>query len=179
MANPEVIKSDDPQLDSPAWYEFLEMASTKSFRYEGIAGSFTARKRDDGAWNAYRKLFGKLRQEYLGLSRALNQKRLEEVGAKLALPDADYWNNKAKAKQERGYTEKSITFRSATGYTDERITELEAQLQKINQRAEEQDKRIEDAIALLKDALPLPANKGGAIKEKIKQALVLLKRNSV
>ena len=29
-------------------------------------------------------------------------------------------------------------------------------------------------IALLKDALPLPANKGGAIKEKIKQALAIL-----
>ncbi|NEU75248.1 hypothetical protein PI95_022475 [Hassallia byssoidea VB512170] len=30
------------------------------------------------------------------------------------------------------------------------------------------------AIALLKYALPLPANKGGAIKEKIKQALAPL-----
>ena len=55
-----------------------------------------------------------------------------------------------------------------------KISELEAQLQEVNQRAADQDKKIIAAIALLKDALPLPANKGGAIKEKIKQALTIL-----
>jgi hypothetical protein len=54
------------------------------------------------------------------------------------------------------------------------ISELEAQLKKANSIAVGQDKKIESAIALLKDALPLPANKGGAIKEKIREALTIL-----
>jgi len=171
---PEVIKGDDAEIGSPNWFKFLEMSSTKSFRYEGIAGSFTANKRKDGAWNAYRKLFGKLRQEYLGLSKALDHERLEAIAAKLALSDTEYWGSRAKVK--KGYTNKNITTSSeASSYTiDKRITKLEAQLQEVNQRAADQDKKIIAAIALLKDALPLPANKGGAIKEKIKQALALL-----
>ncbi|MGI2908428.1 hypothetical protein [Tolypothrix sp. VBCCA 56010] len=40
-------------------------------------------------------------------------------------------------------------------------------------------KIIAAAIALLKDALPLPANKGGAIKEKIREALTLLGQTNV
>jgi hypothetical protein len=171
---PETIKGDDAEIGSPNWFKFLEMPTTKSFRYEGIAGSFTARKRNDGAWNAYRKLFGKLRQEYLGLSKVLNHERLEAIAAKLAQSDLEYWKNKAKIK--RGVIQnKSITVSSkATSYTDKRITELETQLEEANQKAADQDEKIESAIALLKGALPLPANKGGAIKDVIRRVLSLL-----
>ena len=130
---PEVIKGGDAEIGSPNWLKFLEQPKNKSFRYEGINGNFTARKRNNNAWYAYRK-FGKLRQEYLGLSKALDHERLEMVAAKLALSDMEYWGSRAKAK--KGYTNKSITPSSeATSYTkDKRITELEEKLKAAEER---------------------------------------------
>lgn len=40
------------------------------------------------------------------------------------------------------------------------------------------DKDIEQAISILKQSLKLPANKGGAIKREIKEAINLLNKNT-
>ncbi|TME05251.1 MAG: tetratricopeptide repeat protein [Chloroflexi bacterium] len=73
-------------VGSPAWYAWLEDAST--FAFVGDMGTFTARKestRHGGTyWKAYRKREGKLRRAYLGKSRDVTLARLQTAAAVLA-----------------------------------------------------------------------------------------------
>jgi len=156
--NPEVIKGDDSLIGSPQWYEFLAMPSTKSFRYEGDLGTFTARKRNDGAWNAYRKSFGKLRQEYLGQTSALTSERLEAIAGKLALSNTDYWVLKAKFSK-RVIQSKNITpSAEANSYTEARITELEEKLKQTELRIIELEKIATVAKVITENMIPGKSN---------------------
>ena len=73
-------------VGSPAWYSWLEAAST--FAFVGDAGTFTARKelKQHGGmyWKAYRKREGKLHHAYLGKSHDVTLERLHTVAAELA-----------------------------------------------------------------------------------------------
>ena len=73
-------------VGSPAWYAWLEDAST--FAFVSDMGTFTARKestRHGGTyWKAYRKREGKLRRAYLGKSRDVTLARLQTAAAVLA-----------------------------------------------------------------------------------------------
>jgi LuxR family maltose regulon positive regulatory protein len=76
-------------VDSPAWAAWLEKRATRSFSFEGRAGTFTARseRRSGGNeeyWSAYRKRGGKLRKVYLGKAEKLTLERLEDAAARLA-----------------------------------------------------------------------------------------------
>jgi hypothetical protein len=110
-------------IGSPEWFEWLD--ATPSFRYEFEFRSFTARYYGKGYWNAYRKRFGKLRQQYLGKTEDLTIERLDEVGKILALPDVDYWKLRYARKREKQQVAEnsSITLSSETkSYSDEYIT---------------------------------------------------------
>src|SRR5919107_175024 len=79
----------DIAIDSPAWAAWLEKRATRSFSFEGPAGTFTARseRRSGGNeeyWSAYRKREGKLRKVYLGKAERLTLGRLEDAAARLA-----------------------------------------------------------------------------------------------
>lgn len=125
MKNPISIVGYDSLRDtsilvgSEQWFTWLE--SVNSFRYEYADGSFTAR-RYNNYWNAYRKRFGKLRQEYLGKTQDLTLERLGEVCKVLGLPDEDYWLMKSEQKKSKasGYRENtSITIESnLNGYRE-------------------------------------------------------------
>src|SRR5947209_17286375 len=75
-------------VDSARWYNWLEMASTFTFR--SGEGYFTARKeragnrRGEPYWRAYRKRGGKLHRVYLGKSEELTLERLRTIAAVLA-----------------------------------------------------------------------------------------------
>ncbi|HEY6410779.1 MAG TPA: hypothetical protein VIY29_25275, partial [Ktedonobacteraceae bacterium] len=75
-------------VETPAWYAWLETASTFAFRRD--AGTFTARKEQAGNqrggwyWKAYRTQRGKLTSHYLGKSGALTLARLHAVAQALA-----------------------------------------------------------------------------------------------
>jgi LuxR family maltose regulon positive regulatory protein len=77
-------------VGTPAWFAWLETASTFSFVSE--EGLFTARHERSGKprggryWKAYRKQHGKLSSRYLGKSETLSLERLRTVA--LALADA-------------------------------------------------------------------------------------------
>lgn len=155
---PEVIREDDSRIGSAQWIKFLEDPSTQSFRYESHSGSFTARKRKDGAWNAYRKLFGKLRQEYLGLPQAISFERLEAIATKLDQSDLIYWSARAK-KQKEVIQRKSITINSeATSYTETRITELEEELKRSQAKVTELEEIVEAAREVVKNMIPSKSN---------------------
>lgn len=51
--------------------------------------------------------------------------------------------------------------------TKQQIADLEKELKQTRSK-------LKKAVKLLNEALPLPANKGGAIKEKIREALAIL-----
>jgi len=75
-------------VDTAAWFDWLETASTFSFVSE--TGSFTARREQAGHkrggcyWKAYRKQHGKLSSHYLGKSETVTLARLQAVAQALA-----------------------------------------------------------------------------------------------
>jgi LuxR family maltose regulon positive regulatory protein len=87
---------EDPQqstqqvwLETPAWFRWLEVATTHSFTYPVfdpavgyIVGFMTVRKerrqRGGAYWIAYRRCQGQVRRKYLGASRQLTRACLEQ-----------------------------------------------------------------------------------------------------
>ncbi len=73
-------------VDSPAWYAWLEDAT--SFAFRSAEGGFTARKERRGRtgsyWKAYRKHNGTLHRAYLGKSADLTYDRLHAIASELA-----------------------------------------------------------------------------------------------
>ena len=71
-------------VGSPAWYAWLEHATTFAFR--SAEGSFTARKERSGRtswyWKAYRKQAGTLHRAYLGKSADLTLDRLNAIATR-------------------------------------------------------------------------------------------------
>lgn len=78
-------------VGSAAWVRWLGSPDAAAFRYEGVTGSFTARRerrRGGWFWYAYRKAGGRLRKAYLGTAVAMTAERLTGVAATLAAPIA-------------------------------------------------------------------------------------------
>jgi len=79
-------QADAIALGTPAWYAWLEQATTFAFISE--QGSFTARKERSGRsgwyWKAYRKHKGTLHRAYLGKSAELTLERLNAIAADIA-----------------------------------------------------------------------------------------------
>ncbi len=80
------------QLDTPAWFAWLDEPSTTSFAYpvynQGrgyIEGWMTVRKerraRGSAYWTAYWRVGGRLRKVYLGPATAVTAARLRLIGA--------------------------------------------------------------------------------------------------
>jgi LuxR family maltose regulon positive regulatory protein len=78
--------ADSIAVGSPAWYAWLEDASTFAFR--SVEGGFTARKERRGQsgsyWKAYRRHKGTLHRAYLGKSADLTHDRLTAIASDLA-----------------------------------------------------------------------------------------------
>jgi hypothetical protein len=98
--SPPLVKDDrvvgtHVYVGTNVWFEhWLADQKLESFRYECPEGSFTARQRKGGYWNAYRKVKGKLRQEYLGKATDLTQAKLIETARTLAMDNTEYWRMK-------------------------------------------------------------------------------------
>ncbi len=77
-------------VDSPAWFAWLEHATT--FAFSSPSGRFTARKerqaRGGGYWKAYRTTNGTLHRAYLGKDQALTLDRLNRTATTLAAASA-------------------------------------------------------------------------------------------
>ena len=85
------------QLDSPAWFAWLEEPTTVRFSYAlfnptrgYIDGFMTVRKerrqRGTAYWSAYRRQGHRLRKRYLGPSAALTHAHLEHIATLLRPP---------------------------------------------------------------------------------------------
>ncbi len=55
----------------------------------------------------------------------------------------------------------------------EELNKVATILEQLSEESQQQTEKIIKAQEILKSALPLPANKGGAIKDKVRQALEL------
>lgn len=72
-------------VGSADWFQWLEEPHHTSFRYiSKDQTNFTAIKRNDGKWYAHKRLNGKLKRRYLGLSENLTAKKMDEVAFELA-----------------------------------------------------------------------------------------------
>lgn len=120
-----------------------------SFRYESREGSFTARRRKGDYWNAYRKVNGKLRQEYLGKSSDLTETKLIETARTLAMDNSAYWRRKYPHPQRldndpcitvsKPEAKQSITClynpaESCITETSDEVIRLKAELAKLRER---------------------------------------------
>jgi hypothetical protein len=87
----------DIVVDSPAWFEWLEAATTTSFSYPlfdpasgYIKGFMTGRKeprkRGTSYWSVYRRCQGRVQRVYLGRSVTITVARLNAVATSLHLP---------------------------------------------------------------------------------------------
>lgn len=85
-------------LDTPAWFAWLEAATTTRFSYAlhnrsrgYIDGFMTVRKerrqRGGAYWSVYRRQGDRLRKVYVGPSSALTQARLDQIAAVFRQPD--------------------------------------------------------------------------------------------
>lgn len=77
-------------VGSPAWYAWLDEATTRSFAFHASPAHFTARKerrqRGGSYWSAYRNVRGKTASVYLGTPAMLTLERLQAAAARLAAP---------------------------------------------------------------------------------------------
>ena len=84
------LPTEEVELDTPAWFEWLERATTISFSYPifepscgYIVGFMTVRKerkqRGSQYWSAYRRRNGWLWKRYVGPSRQVTKARLEAI----------------------------------------------------------------------------------------------------
>ncbi|MFE1746118.1 hypothetical protein [Coleofasciculus sp. H7-2] len=80
---------EDIHLDSEQWFQWLNLPSTKSFKFEPVdqrTSDFIASKEtktDGDFWSACKKINGELYHCYIGLSKDLTLVRLREVGLQL------------------------------------------------------------------------------------------------
>lgn len=189
------------EVDSDKWFEWL--SRNTSFRFvSGFAGqdSFTARRhdRDSGEfWYAYRKVAGKLRNTYLGKSKTLTISKLLTAALKLSEASGTAAN---KMQLGNSYAKQCITEQLADEPEGDRQTaesvqklqeqlvalqleneQLRLQLEKL--RSSDQDLTNQlcnchtdafKAADILKAALKLKSNAGGAIKREIEKALPLI-----
>lgn len=81
-----------PQLDTPAWFTWLEATTTRSFAYpidnaaQGYIEAFMTlrkeqRQRGGTYWTAYTHVGGRLRKAYVGCSPAVTAARLRAIAA--------------------------------------------------------------------------------------------------
>jgi hypothetical protein len=79
-------------LDTPAWFSWLEEATTRSFAYpiynaaQGYIAAFLTirkerRQRGTAYWTAYSHVGGRLRKAYIGRSPAVTDARLRAIAA--------------------------------------------------------------------------------------------------
>src|SRR5579885_2257748 len=86
-------------LDTPAWYSWLETATTFTFTCE--EGILTAHKAPAGNrrgrwyWRAYRRKHGRLSRCYLGVSTNLTWSKLREAAHRLAIETESAGGEKA------------------------------------------------------------------------------------
>src|SRR3954453_18869370 len=77
-------------LDTPAWFTWLEQATT--FAFSSPSGRFTARKerqaRGGAYWKAYRTAHGTLHRAYLGKAQDLTLDRRNRAATTLAAASA-------------------------------------------------------------------------------------------
>jgi ATP/maltotriose-dependent transcriptional regulator MalT len=74
-------------IESPAWWQWLDGDGTSTFRYLTGQGRFTARRESKSGghyWYAYRRHQGKLRKAYLGKSNELTLARMDLIASSLA-----------------------------------------------------------------------------------------------
>lgn len=102
------FSSEPIRVGTQQWYAFLRTG--KKFRYEpaqrgsSLRFGFSCRNnliRDNFYWYAYRKVNGKLRQEYIGTNENMDYQRLQDVADRLSLDDYNYWNLKNRQKREK------------------------------------------------------------------------------
>jgi hypothetical protein len=117
LYDPATPKTRVP-LDSPAWFAWLEAATTTRFAYPifepaagYIVGFMTVRRegrqRGGRYWSVYRRAGPRLRKVYLGRSAGLTQARLEAVATSLRTgraPDGHAAGKEAPTAQNDNYT---------------------------------------------------------------------------
>jgi hypothetical protein len=174
-------------LSSSEWQNWLECHI--KFRYEGTDIAFTAFKDNRGYWVAQKRIAGRLRQKRLGNSQALaklSEFELTEIAQKLCSQsyelekrdrDPEYLAHQISQLQVEVENWKDKFYQATRERQRLEVKFLEAQSHcetKSREDDEAMQERLSEAITILKQAIKLRANAGGAIKEEVKRAIAHL-----
>lgn len=127
------------KLGSRNWEK--ELQNLDSFRYipNSDNAPFTVRREKGGGqadyWYGYRKVSGKLHKRYIGKASDLSTERLEEIAAQLNIPP------EPREKKKVTYSD-SVTS-DEVKELEQRVQELEAQLESKNKELAEKDGKVE------------------------------------
>jgi hypothetical protein len=186
------IPKTTAKMSKSGWLEWLERHDR--FKFESPTGKFTAYKSSKNYWTAQRRVQGKLRHEYLGASGDLTYHLLDQTATKMNMPDSAYWRQKypdPRAEQKlnvQSHKKNYETVNEASLQTLAEVEKLKQQLAEAKNaianlerilylETERADEYVADqlkAATILQEALKLKPNAGGAIKAKIKKALLLI-----
>jgi hypothetical protein len=170
-------------LASSEWQNWLETHA--KFRYEGTGNSFSAFKDNRGYWVAQKRVGGNLRQKRLGNSQALakmTEFALAEIAQNLCSQD---YNRQKRDNDPDCLNHRIAQLETEIGHWKDEIYKLRQEndrLQKeldraYNETASQTGFKLTKATDILKQALKLKANAGGAIKAEIQKALEILSEN--
>jgi hypothetical protein len=174
-------------LSSSEWQNWLERHA--KFRYKGNNTTFTAFKDNRGYWVAQKRVEGKLRQKRLGNSQTLaktSEAQLADIAQTLCAQDYE----RQKRDRDPDYLTHQITqLQAEVGQWKDKFYQarrdyqaLELKLLEVQSYCETESERdceverehLSEAVTILKQALKLRANAGGAIKDEIKIAITHL-----
>lgn len=96
IVTPDGVEGEGIAIGSEDWLAWLDSKERKSFHYRGRAESYTVSKRSNGKWYGVKKQRGsrETKQEYIGASEKVTEKKLEAIASLFAMPDFDYWRLK-------------------------------------------------------------------------------------
>jgi septal ring factor EnvC (AmiA/AmiB activator) len=186
VRNGYLIVSDYPvalSITSPEWQRWLE--NHVKFRYEGNDDFFTAFKDNRGYWVAQKRAKGKLRQKRLGNSWALakmSQTELTDIARNLC--SQDYEQQRENRNPDR-LSHRIAQLETEVGRWKDELyqlrqenDQLEKQFIQSHSKTElKSQAEVSEAIMILRQALKLKPNAGGAIKEEIRRALTKLQES--
>jgi hypothetical protein len=199
---PTSIPDLDILLDTPEWFEWLD--SQTQFKYCGNLTEMSVKRRPNGKWYARKKILSsggsKPIDLYIGSDEECTSDKLKEVNYHFSKDNSEFWRwyydparrgDKHKGVQSDSvYTlaqetsesgEDVAKFQSRISELEEKLREAESAIANLEHRLKQETQRADDAVHdgleaadILRPALKLKPQAGGAIKEEIRKALLLI-----
>jgi len=138
---PTSIPDLDIRLDTPEWFEWL--ARQDRFRYIGNLTEMSVKKRPNGMWYARKKISSSNGSKpidlYIGSDEECTSEKLKEINYHFGKDNSEFWrwyySPDRRGDKSKGVQPKQMyTSASPTAQTQTEITQLRAEVERLNKR---------------------------------------------